>query len=94
MTSGCGSTVCCRLPWLIVISDYEVDMVHVDGDIYELTIPNPESLSWIHTIAHTFPEVDVWRTNDWYKRHPTDPNLFTLRRRGDDMIVLSNGEKF
>ena len=74
--------------------DYEVDMVHVDGDIYELTVPNPSRLAWIHTCYHTFPQVDVWRTNDNYKRHPTNPNLFTFRGRGDDVIVLSNGEKF
>lgn len=74
--------------------DYEVDMIHVDGDIYELTVPNPSRLAWIHTCYHTFPEVDVWRTNDHYKRHPTNPKLFTFRGRGDDVIVLSNGEKF
>lgn len=74
--------------------DYEVDMIHVHDDIYELTVPNPSRLAWIHTCYHTFPEVDVWRTNDHYKRHPTNLNLFTFRGRGDDVIVLSNGEKF
>ena len=74
--------------------DYEVDMIHVNGDIYELTVPNPSRLAWIHTCYHTFPEVHVWWTNDHYKRHPTNPNLFTFRGRGDDVIVLSNGEKF
>lgn len=71
-----------------------VDMKHVHTDVYELTIPNPARLAWIHTIRHTFPEVDVWRTNDHYKQHPTNPKLFTFRGRGDDVIVLSNGEKF
>lgn len=74
--------------------DGTVDMVHVHTDIYELTIPNPARMAWIHTIYHTFPEVDVWRTNDHYKQHPTKPGLFTFRGRGDDVIVLSNGEKF
>ena len=69
-------------------------MTHVDDDIYELTVPNPSRLSWIHTCYHTFPEVDVWRTNDHYKRHPTNSNLFTFRGRGDDVNVFSNGEKF
>ncbi|KAK4693659.1 hypothetical protein P7C71_g3783, partial [Lecanoromycetidae sp. Uapishka_2] len=74
--------------------DYEVDMVHVHTDIYELTIPNPARMAWIHTIWHTFPDVKVWRTNDHYKKHPTKPGLFMFRGRGDDVIVLSNGEKF
>ncbi|KAK7885322.1 hypothetical protein LTR67_010500 [Exophiala xenobiotica] len=74
--------------------EYEAEMVHVADDIYELTIPNPPRMAWIHTIHHTFPDVDVWHTNDHYKRHPENPKLFTFRGRGDDVIVLSNGEKF
>lgn len=77
-----------------MVSDYEVDMVHVDGDSYELTVPDPSRLAWIHTCYHTFPGVEVWRTNDHYRRHPTHSNLFTFQGRGDDVLVLSNREKF
>lgn len=104
LTSGIGSTECGIIPSLLPSKedweyfewhpDYEVRMVHVEDDIYELTIPNVPRLGWIHTVFHTFPEVDVWRTNDRYKQHPTKLSLFTFRGRGDDVIVLSNGEKF
>ncbi|KAI1621302.1 hypothetical protein EDD37DRAFT_581368, partial [Exophiala viscosa] len=74
--------------------EYKAEMVHIADDIYELTIPNPPQMAWIHTIYHTFPDVEVWHTNDHYKQHPENCKLFTFRGRGDDVIVLSNGEKF
>lgn len=45
-------------------SDYEVNMIDADGDIYELTVPSLSRLAWIYTCYHTFPDVEVWRTND------------------------------
>lgn len=73
---------------------FTVAMGYVHTDVYELTKPNPAKLAWIHTIGHTFPEVDVWRTDDHYKQHPINPKLFTFRRRSDDVIVLCDGDSF
>ncbi|KAJ5444672.1 acetyl-CoA synthetase-like protein [Penicillium daleae] len=48
----------------------------------------------VQAIFHTFPDQDVYRTNDLYTRHPTNPHLWKFHGRVDDVIVLSNGEKF
>lgn len=45
-------------------------------------------------IFHTFPDLDEYRTNDMFLPHPTKPNLWKYYGRVDDVIVLSNGEKF
>ncbi|GAB7350310.1 hypothetical protein MBLNU459_g0944t1 [Dothideomycetes sp. NU459] len=42
----------------------------------------------------SFPEIDEWHTKDLYEQHPTKPGLWQYRGRNDDVIVLSNGEKF
>lgn len=42
----------------------------------------------------SFPEINEWRTKDLYAPHPTKPGLWQYRGRNDDVIVLSNGEKF
>lgn len=43
---------------------------------------------------YSFPELLAWRTKDLYEQHPTKPHLWQYRGRNDDIIVLSNGEKF
>lgn len=43
---------------------------------------------------YSFPGIEEWRTKDLYAEHPTKPGLWQYRGRSDDMIVLSNGEKF
>jgi thioester reductase-like protein len=45
-------------------------------------------------IFYTFPDLDEWRTNDLFAPHPEKPSLWTYKGRRDDVIVLSNGEKF
>jgi thioester reductase-like protein len=45
-------------------------------------------------VFHTFPGLDVWRTNDLFAPHPKKFGLWTYKGRSDDVIVLSNGEKF
>ncbi|KAL1306390.1 hypothetical protein AAFC00_005097 [Neodothiora populina] len=42
----------------------------------------------------SFPEIPEWRTKDLYSEHPTRKGLWQYRGRNDDVIVLSNGEKF
>jgi thioester reductase-like protein len=45
-------------------------------------------------IFYTFPELEEWRTKDLFAPHPEKPGLWTYKGRRDDVIVLSNGEKF
>ncbi|KAJ4324199.1 hypothetical protein N0V94_001411 [Neodidymelliopsis sp. IMI 364377] len=46
------------------------------------------------TIFHTFPDLQEWRTKDLFRQHPSKPFLWKYSGRRDDIIVLSNGEKF
>lgn len=45
-------------------------------------------------IFHTFPDISEWRTKDLFRQHPSKPYLWKYSGRRDDIIVLSNGEKF
>ena len=45
-------------------------------------------------IFWTFPQLDEYCTKDLYEQHPEKPDLWAYRGRVDDIIVLSNGEKF
>ncbi|KAF4553644.1 AMP-binding enzyme-like protein 20 [Elsinoe fawcettii] len=42
----------------------------------------------------SFPHATEWRTKDLYQEHPNKPGLWRYKGRNDDVIVLSNGEKF
>ncbi|GAB7324293.1 hypothetical protein MBLNU13_g08261t1 [Cladosporium sp. NU13] len=42
----------------------------------------------------TFPELDEYGMKDLYEKHPHKPGFWKYRGRLDDIIVLSNGEKF
>ncbi|KAF3049355.1 putative secondary metabolism biosynthetic enzyme [Didymella keratinophila] len=45
-------------------------------------------------IFHTFPDINEWRTKDLFRQHFSKPYLWKYSGRRDDIIVLSNGEKF
>jgi thioester reductase-like protein len=42
----------------------------------------------------TFPDTNEYAMKDLYEKHPSKPDLWRYRGRLDDIIVLSNGEKF
>ncbi|KAK7743323.1 putative NRPS-like protein biosynthetic cluster [Diatrype stigma] len=65
----------------------------IDGT-YEMVIKRNPALVGIRSISCNFPNVEIWRTRDLFHQHPTKPNLWTFHGRTDDIIVLSNGEKF
>lgn len=73
---------------------YGIDMQAIGDDLYEMVIPRNEDSRSLHGIFHTYPHLDIYRTNDLYQRHPTNENLWKFHGRRDDVIVLSNGEKF
>lgn len=72
---------------------YGIEMRLVKGGGHELTIPRRENRDF-HGIFHTFPEEQLYGTNDVYEQHPTKPKLWRFIGRLDDVIVLRNGEKF
>ncbi|KAI9739037.1 MAG: putative NRPS-like protein biosynthetic cluster [Cirrosporium novae-zelandiae] len=76
-------------------SYYGLEMQQIeDSDLYELIIPKNPKYSKYHCVFHTFPEISEWRTRDLFKRADHNPDLWIFVGRRDDVIVLSNGEKF
>ncbi|KAJ5153496.1 uncharacterized protein N7482_009974 [Penicillium canariense] len=74
---------------------YGVQMLPVAKELYELIICRPgNSNRDLHGIFHVFPDRYTYPTNDLFSPHPTKPNLWRFEGRLDDVIVLSNGEKF
>ncbi len=47
-----------------------------------------------HSTWWTFPEIKEYSMKEVYVKHPTKRNLWRYVGRKDDVIVLSNGEKF
>ncbi|KAJ5612020.1 hypothetical protein N7510_005214 [Penicillium lagena] len=70
-----------------------IDMQQVGESLYEAVFKRQENRDFTG-IFHTFPKVDTYRTKDLFTPHPTNPGLWKFYGRGDDVIVLSNGEKF
>lgn len=48
----------------------------------------------VQGIFVTFPELDEYHTKDCFSKHPSRPGLWKYEARLDDIVVLSNGEKF
>lgn len=72
-----------------------IDMQHEESDLYEMVIkPNPDGDRRGQGIFFTFPEISEWRTKDLWRPHSEKPGLWRFAGRKDDVIVLSNGEKF
>lgn len=65
----------------------------IDGTFEMIMHRNP-ALEGVRSVSCNFPDVEVWRTKDLFKPHPTKPGLWRFHGRADDIIVLSNGEKF
>ncbi|KAE8356048.1 NRPS-like enzyme [Aspergillus coremiiformis] len=72
---------------------FEHRMEEINDGLWELVIPRPASRRY-HGIFHTHPHLTVYHTGDLFEPHPVKPNLWRSKGRKDDVIVLSNGEKF
>ncbi|PPJ56509.1 hypothetical protein CBER1_03931 [Cercospora berteroae] len=70
-----------------------VCMDHEGEDLYEMTM-RPTKNRRYQTIFDTFPNDSEWRTKDLFEEHPTKSGLWLYKGRKDDVLVLSNGEKF
>ncbi|CAF9913655.1 MAG: hypothetical protein ALECFALPRED_008933 [Alectoria fallacina] len=62
--------------------------------LWELCFIKESAFDLYQSIFTTYPELSEYRTNDLYSKHPTKPNLWRYEGRADDIIALSNGEKF
>ena len=74
--------------------NYHVDMQPSEDDAYETVLHRDHKLEGIRSLSCNFPDVKEWHTRDLFRPHPTKPNLWRFYTRTDDIIVLSNGEKF
>ncbi|KAI1505473.1 acetyl-CoA synthetase-like protein [Biscogniauxia marginata] len=72
----------------------EAIMEHSVDGTYEMVMKRNPALEGVRSISCNFPDVEVWRTKDLFRPHPTKSGLWTFHGRTDDIIVLSNGEKF
>ncbi|KAK2802567.1 putative NRPS-like protein biosynthetic cluster [Onygenales sp. PD_10] len=70
-----------------------VDMEDSGDGTFELVVPRPESRE-LHGVFHVYKDIQEYRTGDLFVPHPRKANLWKYIGRGDDVIVLSNGEKF
>ncbi|KAI9736294.1 MAG: putative NRPS-like protein biosynthetic cluster [Cirrosporium novae-zelandiae] len=71
-----------------------VEMREAWEGLYELVMPkNEKYLDW-QCVFNNFPNLDEWRTKDLFRRADHNPNLWQFVGRLDDVIVLSNGEKW
>ncbi|CAI7667563.1 unnamed protein product [Penicillium bialowiezense] len=73
---------------------YGIDMQDIGEGVFEMVIPRQENARDFKGIYHTFPDINEYPTKDLYTHHPTNPKMWKYYGRKDDVIVLSNGEKF
>ncbi|CAH0044772.1 unnamed protein product [Clonostachys solani] len=72
----------------------ENEMDPMGDGTFEMVVNRDSSLDWIRHLSQAYPSLDVWRTNDLFVQAPNNPNLWRFVGRRDDVLVLSNGEKF
>ncbi|KAF4339189.1 Linear gramicidin synthase subunit D [Fusarium beomiforme] len=71
-----------------------VEMRPYSEDLSEMVFVQNPKLYATQGVFKTFPELEIWETKDLYSRHPKYPDLWKYEMRRDDLIILSNGEKF
>ncbi|KAF5021537.1 hypothetical protein F66182_6419 [Fusarium sp. NRRL 66182] len=71
-----------------------VEMRPYSDDLFELVFVQNPKLSATQPVFKTLPDGEIWETKDLYSQHPTHSNLWKHEMRRDDLIILSNGERF
>ncbi|KAL9017666.1 MAG: hypothetical protein Q9185_005000 [Variospora sp. 1 TL-2023] len=61
------------------------------GNLYELVFRRREEYQRWQVIFMAYPDLDVFRTSDLFKKHPTDDGLWEYVGRADDIVTLSPG---
>ena len=70
------------------------DMQLFENNTYEMVLHKDPNLEGFRGFSCNFPDLEVYHTKDLFQPHATKPNLWQFYGRIDDIIVLSNGEKF
>ncbi|KAF7936357.1 uncharacterized protein EAE98_002576 [Botrytis deweyae] len=70
-----------------------ISFEHQADDLYEAVWNRNLDPEKLQPIFKTFPKLQQWRSKDLYSPHPTEPDLWLYRGRGDDIIVFLTGEK-
>ncbi|KAF5867602.1 putative nrps-like enzyme protein [Botrytis fragariae] len=70
-----------------------ISFEHQADDLYEAVWNRNLEPEKLQPIFKTFPTLQQWRSKDLYSPHPTEPDLWLYRGRGDDIIVFLTGEK-
>ncbi|KAL9027102.1 MAG: hypothetical protein Q9196_004324, partial [Gyalolechia fulgens] len=65
-----------------------------DDDLFEQVLVRRRELDLFQSIFSTYPDIAEFSTKDLYRKHPVKPSLWKFMGRTDDVIVLSNAEKF
>ncbi|KAI1478995.1 acetyl-CoA synthetase-like protein [Daldinia eschscholtzii] len=73
---------------------HEMQLFDSEEGTFELVLFADETTKDTAAIYHNLPGVGEFHTKDLFTRHPDKPTLFKYYGRKDDIIVLSNGEKF
>ncbi|KAI0159794.1 hypothetical protein GGR57DRAFT_437983 [Xylariaceae sp. FL1272] len=74
---------------------HEMQLFDPEEGTYELVVMSDESSKTTSAVYHNLPlSRGKFYTKDLFVHHPTKPALFKYYGRKDDIITLSNGEKF
>ncbi|OAA57976.1 Male sterility, NAD-binding protein [Niveomyces insectorum RCEF 264] len=73
---------------------YENEMDDMGDGTFEMVVHKDPALDWIRHFSQAYPDIETWRTRDLFIRSPHNPKLWRFVGRRDDVLVLSNGEKF
>ncbi|CAG7938799.1 unnamed protein product [Penicillium olsonii] len=73
--------------------NHGIEMRDIGNNLHELVLPRGDSRA-AHCVYHSFPDLEEYCTGDLYTKHPSKIGLWQYTGRVDDVIVLSNGEKF
>ncbi|KIW16413.1 hypothetical protein PV08_06465 [Exophiala spinifera] len=73
--------------------DYRFEFQNASEGEYEAVIARHPDGDKEQPVFKVFPDLKEYRTGDLYIPHPSKPNLWQYRGRGDDIIVFLTGEK-
>ena len=81
------------LEWNTLAGGICMEPVNKDPDLCELTVLRKAGQEHVQYVFEKFPDLQIWRTGDLFRKHPTE-ELWAFEGRRDDTIVMNNGEKF
>jgi aryl carrier-like protein len=80
--------------YLFFHPDIGLELEDRGGGMYELVAVRKPGLELWQPIFSTYPDLQKYAFKDLFSKHPLHPHLYTYEGRADDVVVLSNGEKF